>query len=538
MAYGPETRNEVRQSCAMLTGQERTAKVHEWAHTLGVHPSTVYRWVEGDRLRRSRRADKGRRRVDVPEEDLRKMTALSVRYGMQAEDVVEHAEANEWISPGALSPATYNRILRERKVNLSRLTAPGRMDGKQVKTRLKVTPHRRWEAPCSNYLHQIDTTELPRYFVESDGSIGFESPLTFGRNKRGNARPRLNLFVIEDDFSRAAFSRFYYGKNVLNWIDFCIRAWDAKEDSASFPFCGRPVKLYSDNDSAPKAGMFTQFITDMDVDFDAHTVGNPRAKGKVERLIGVFKAKLTALLRVYIDQGRQVTLTEANDILHDLLYKHNYKAHSVTKEQPFIRWSAGLAGPARMMPSPEVRERYFYDSAIALVRGDLTIQFGGAIWQLPRREPFISVTGEKVPLYFHRGEQDLARILVLVDDREYPIETRMAAPDVAGDFKALPKGRTERYLEEIYDEDLADFQAGRVYADRYRQVIFPAQQEAFDESRISGGAGRVLSKVQLKLRLVEDGVRFSPEAVDAIYAEGEVLDADYERIVTRLRAAG
>lgn len=538
MAYGPETRAEVCRSCAGLSGNELTAKIHEWAHTLSVHPSTIYRWLGSEKLKRARRADKGRRRVEVPEDMLTKMMALTVRYDMTAEDVIEHAEANGWIEPGAMSVATYNRILRQRHISRSKLNTPGRIDRKLLKTRMKVVPHRRWEAEHSNQLHQMDLTELPRYFVEADGSIGFESPLTFGRNKKGNARPRLQLFGLVDDHSRASFARLYYGKNALNWIDFCMRAWDAKEDAPTFPFCGRPSGLYSDNDSAPKSAMFKQFLKDMDVGFGSHVVGNSAAKGKVERFLGVVKPKLISLLRVYIDRGERLVLEEANDILHDLLYKLNYRVHSDTREKPMLRWQAGLVGPARMMPSPEVRERYFYDTAHPLVRPDLTIKFGGMTWQLPRREPFIAVTGETVPIFFHRGQQDLAQIIVIVDNREYPVEARIVTPDAAGEFKSLPKGKTEQLLEKVYDEDLADFQAGKgIYKERYQRLMFPAQQEAFDEATISGPK-QLLSKVELKLRLKQDGIAYSGDDIDALYEAGDVLESDYDTIVTRLRAAG
>lgn len=538
MRYGTETRDEVRRSVAGLSRHELTQKVYEWALTLKLHPSTVYRWVgAAGLLRRSRRADKGARRAGVSAEAYDRMLAMTVRYDMAAEDVIEHAEAYEWIAPGAVSVAAYNRWLAQDRLSRRNLTPPGRMDGKLIKTRLKIVPHRRFEAAHSNELHQMDLTELPRYFVQADGSIGFESPLTLGANKKGNSRPRLQLFVLVDDHSRGSYARLYYGKNALNWTDFCMKAWDAKPDAATFPFCGRPSTLFSDNDSAPKSGMFKQFLTDMDVEFLAHEVGNSMAKGKVERLIQTLKRKMISILRVYIDQGREVTLALGNEILHDLLYKINYRKHASTGEQPMLRWQSGLAGPARMMPSPEVRERYFYDSTQCLLRGDLTVQFGGSLWQLPRKEPFISVVGEKVQVYFHRGQAQLERLIVMVDDREYPVEARTVVPDVAGEFKSLPRGRTEQMLHSAFDQDLSEVQAGGIYRGKYAQHMFPAQQEAFDEMKISGPK-RVLPKLDLKMRLRDDGVMYRPEDIDALYEQGEVFETDYETIAARFRAVG
>ena len=89
----------------------------------------------------------------------------------------------------------------------------------------------------------------------------------------------------------------------------------------------------------------------MDVTFKRHRVGNAAAKGKVERQIGTLKRRLTALLRVYVDQGVHLRLEAANALLLDLLHKVNARVHAVTAEPPFLTWSAGLAGPVRLMPS-------------------------------------------------------------------------------------------------------------------------------------------------------------------------------------------
>ena len=117
MAYGPKIIEEVRRSCRGVSGSAFTAAVYGWSHTLGIHVSTVYRWV-GQDGRRSRRSDKGRRRVDVGDRALLKMMALTVRYGMTAETVIAQAVAHGWIAPQAISVATYNRMLRSRGVSL------------------------------------------------------------------------------------------------------------------------------------------------------------------------------------------------------------------------------------------------------------------------------------------------------------------------------------------------------------------------------------------------------------------------------------
>lgn len=536
--YGNETKEEVRRSVAGLQGQERTARIHEWAMTLTVDVTTVYRWLERGRTSRLPRADRGSRKFS--QELIQRLAALTVRYDFTAEEVVEQAELNGWIEAGSLSPATYNRWLTGMGISRGNLLIPGKPDKNQLKNRLKRVPHRRFEAAASNDLHQVDVTELPRYYVQPDGSIGFESALTLGKNKRGNSQPRLQLFGLVDDHSRVSYARFYYGKNTLNWIDFCMLAWDQKPDHNRFPFCGRPRRMYSDNDSAPKSGMFTQFIKDLDVEFNAHLVGNPKAKGKIERRLGDLAARMTRLLRVCLDKGITVTLAEANELLHDQLYKINFREHSTTGEKPMLRWLNGMSDAARMLPSPELRERYFYDSARAVVNSDLTIRFGGQAWQLPRKEPFVTLasSGARIDIYWHRGQKDLQRILVVVDNREYAIEERAAVADPAGDIRSLPKGRTEELLQQIYEDELADFTLQKANRDRYAHLMMPAAQEAFDDERVSGPK-RLLSPIQLKLRLAADGVPFEGDVVDRLYAErGEVLESEYEEIAAQLRRAG
>lgn len=534
---GADMQKEVRTSILSLSGRARRDKTREWAESLGISEGTIYRWCKDRHGKRRQRSDKGTSRTPVNDDALSRMQALTVRYGMTAEEVIQHAQAHGWIEQDAISTSTYNRHLKRCGISRRNLKKPGRMDGKEAKTRLKVQPHRRFESPYSNDIHQIDVTEMPRYYIEDDRSIGYESPLTKSKNKAGNRRARIHLFALIDDHSRSIFARFYTSKNVLNWIDFCIRAWEQKADHTSFPFCGRPEILYSDNDSMSQSDLWKGFMEDMEVEFQSHTVGNPAAKGKIERALGVLSGRTETIFRAYLDQGIDISLTEANEILHDVLYQQNYRSHSTTGQPPLERWQIGMMGRhARLMPDREVAQRYFYDSREVLLRGDLTLQIFGKHFQAPKEQPFLSYIGEKITVHYHRSDPGAYPLTLIIDDEPYPIDPAEAVPDMARKFKSLPKTEAEQQIEAAYETDLDGFEAGRIYKQEYARRMFPAQSEEWDEEKITGPR-KMLTPISVKLRLRSAGIPYQDTDIDTAFrGRSEIHEDEYTALLTRLQA--
>ena len=492
----PEQKGIVCRECEGLVGRERTRKIQEMSMQFEVHPTTIYRALPGEK--RQRRADRGKEICSVSGPTLRKMFYLSAQE-MSSTQVIELAILNGWIEPDALSAATYNRYLSKRQIS-----------ARQRATSIK--PHVRFEESYANERHYLDITGFPDYFVEPDGSIGFESALQHSKNRKGNEKPRLHFFLLVDGFSRAKWASFYVGKNTLNWIDFLCRTWSPKEDPYSAPFQGRPHHLYSDSESIFFTPLTKRFLAAMDVEYHHHRPGESRSKGKVERPIGDMADKLTKLLRLKLPSV--FTLSQANAMLEDYLYRENGRIHGTTRQKATERWRAGFHAerPIRLMPEAAITERFFYTQQDRVIQGDLTLQLHGLKWQLPRKDPFLSWAGQSVPVYYHPGEQ-LASIYVVINDVEYEVTHATPIAQAAGEYRSLPVSEREKFLQELEQVDLSEMRIDG-YKERYAQRGFlPATGEALDVAALALPR-RAISRLQLIRRLQSEGACSTPLSID------------------------
>ncbi|KKK87176.1 hypothetical protein LCGC14_2755860, partial [marine sediment metagenome] len=249
------------------------------------------------------------------------MIAMTHRADLSAELLQEIAANNGHPELSKVSTATIRRRLKERQAS--------RRHFREAKER---KPRRRWEAARPNDLHQVDYTIMQQFYIDDDGSIGFESPLHRSKNKAGNKKPRLVLFALVDDHSRARYMRAYPGANTLFMLDFLHHAWSPKEAHA-FPFRGLPRVLYSDNDSIIKSHKFQRAAGDLGVEVKTHFPGEAQAKGKVEASFRWSKEmeKVTLI-------SKFESLDEVNQFLWDRMLYYNNRRHSTTKVAPFARW--------------------------------------------------------------------------------------------------------------------------------------------------------------------------------------------------------
>lgn len=484
-----------------------------------VHPSSIYRTLPDEGRRR--RLDRGAEKVEVPGQVLQKMLHLAVVKDLSGPEVIEAAILSSWIEPGAISVPTWNRYLAHRQMS-------------RAQRDRHIEPFRRFEEAYSNQRHYVDITGFPDYFVEADGSIGYESTLSTSKNRPGNRKPRLQLFWLVDGHSRTQYGRFYYSKNTLNWLDFLIKAWTPKADPYGYPFQGRPDNVYSDKESIWFTPIMQRFLAAMEVHFHHHMPGESQAKGKVERAIGVVET----WLRHAFSNMEKVTLQQANVFLDDLLYKINGRLHGTTRQDPLSRWRTGLAGRnIRLMPDAEVSERFFYTQDMRLIQGDMTVRIGGKAWQLPRRAPFLNYGGETVPVFYHPGATALRSIFVVIEDVEYEIEHATPLADAAGEYRQLPQTAQERLREQLEAVDVSDLQVGG-FREMYAQRAFlPAQGEELDLEALALPR-RALGRLQLVERLQGEGVIAAPPSapdkayIDALYAkDGQVYEDDLPRII-------
>jgi hypothetical protein len=92
--------------------------------------------------------------------------------------------------------------------------------------------------------------------LADDGSVRHESELSANQNRPGNQKPRLWLYSVIDDHSRASYLRAYPAHNCDNVLDFLARTWSVKD--AKFPMHGLPQRLLPAAGARPPHGPLGQ----------------------------------------------------------------------------------------------------------------------------------------------------------------------------------------------------------------------------------------------------------------------------------------
>lgn len=497
MAVKTDIKQEVIQSVRAARGTQRRACIQEWARLLHISESTIYRWAKNGTRTRS---DAGARRTEISDQAWMQMVAIYIEYGYTAEEVTAHAHANGWTGE-RVHPKTFSSWLRAAGIGRNKMEDTGKRGLSH-----RSVAHRRFEAEAPNRLHQIDLTEIPRYFISEGNTIGWESVLTAGKNKP-NKKPRIHLYAIVDDHSRCCYARLYTTKEVTGWIDFCHRAWSG--DGSALMGC--PDILYTDNDSAAKSNLFLGFLERAGTEIQTHAVGAPQAKGKVERLLGTIQGTLTRALRPLIDRGG-IDLGGANEVLSAIVAQYNARPHSSTGIPPSMRYEVRPEDMREMPPIP--RERHLFVTSTPLLRPDWSVRIGGLSYQLPRTEPFTSRIGEKIRIDAHHHEAERHILIAIIDGVEYEIPAEPVVPDQAGDYKATPKSDADRLIEQARDIDLSKV---------FDPLLIYQQDQTTEDPQILPLLATPpptpepsMTRRQVKLRLIDEGVVIDVARVETL----------------------
>lgn len=513
---------EIRKCMFGLNNGSAKIMAEQLAQKLKVDVSRIYHYSKDIRPKRKAREDKGDIRC-VNDDELSKLMIFTIQHDYSAKHLSMVAEENGI----SIHPATYNRILRDQ-----------RLSRKELKKNLK--PWQPWEAKYPNLLHQIDSTVAQQFYLDDDGSIGYEAPWQRYKNKPGNRKPRLHLIASIDDNSRVLFARFTLGNHTSAWMDTLYRFWEFKNNPA-FPTYGICKLLYSDNDSVIKSRRFKRAMDRLGVTIVSHEVGNSRAKGKVERSFRMLQEfeKVTKIKKFK-------SLEEANEALFDFLIGLNNRVHSTTKEVPFARWLRIDTEKLRNTPSEEIFDLLHQESTMRLVHGDLTVKMFGKDFYLPRRLPFINFVAKKIEVCWYPRQEE--RIFVIIEDKEYEIiwqETPMLGVGQAAIAKdaELPQHLVKR--QKLEEAATPDWKLTGFYEEKYGQQWLNKEGKEFDESRITNDKP-ALKREQTKLWLINrlqslflmETPPTSEERafVDEIFAGKDKLEERYlDDIVNRLR---
>lgn len=526
MKLTPAQIKVIKKEMAGMAGKAASMQAQILSKQFDVTSDRIYHYSRDVRPRRNSRSDKGALKCDATPADLEKLAWLSVRKDYSGPHLADiHAANNGGVY---VSAATINRYLRRQNISRNILKKGRR-------------PYISWQAKYPNQLHQLDSTVAQQFYLNDDGTIGFESPTQRYKNKPGNKKPRLHLIALVDDFSRVTFAQFALGNHTYAWLSFLHAAWSIKNDDVSgFPFYGLPKILYTDNDSVVKSKKFQRAMRLLDIEVRTHEVENPQAKGKVEAVIRY----LQEFEKTRIFDGWK-TLAEANRALFDYLYHVNGKHHSVTEQMPFSRWQLIKSEQLRLPPNDEMFRYLHMDSVLRKIKPDMTVSINGVIWQLPIREPFLSAMhrGEPVEIYWHPHEEEL--IYIVIDDKEHPVEYLEKQMRAIGRYQSveMPAGLIKR--DQLAEQDEPDLKQEHIYKDLYRKNWLPKHGQEFDESQFeqefaTGGVQR--TKLWFKQQLQREYLIPSPPTekqiawIDSVFGDQrELPETELLKLIQQLQ---
>jgi putative transposase len=304
------------------------------AAAAGVPPRTAQRWLARYRaaglagLARTPRRDQGRRRL--PEELRLLIEGLALRRPAPSiaavhRLVVEVAGAHGWPVP------SYSRvydIVRRLDPALVTLAHEGAKRYREVYDLV----HRR-EAARPNEIWQADHTELDLWVLTPSGMP---------------ARPWLT--VIEDDYSRAVcgYAVSLEAPSALQTALALRQAIWRKPDPA-WQACGIPAVFYTDHGPDFTSQHLEQVAADLKIRLVFSLAGQPRGRGKIERLFDTINQMCLSVLPSYAprstpDRAGQARLgLSALDtaIGRFLTRDYHQRPHGETGQPPQQRWAAG-----------------------------------------------------------------------------------------------------------------------------------------------------------------------------------------------------
>ncbi len=332
-ALTEEQRRQAQERFAVLRPYlEEGASLSQAARQTGVPLRTAQRWLRHYRqhglagLARPPRHDRGRRRL--PDPLVRLIEGLALRRPPPSvasvhRQVTTVARERGWPVP------SYGRvydIVRHLDPGLVTLAHEGAKAYKEAFDLLY-----RHEAAGPNATWQADHTPLDLWILDEHGQ---------------SARPWLT--VILDDYSRAVagYSLSLHAPAALQTALALRQAIWHKADP-HWRVCGIPGVFYTDHGSDFTSRHLEQVAADLEMRLVFSQKGEPRGRGKIERLFETVNQLFLCELPGYTPPGTApvtptLTLPELDDRLHHFVVEvYHQRAHSETGLAPLARWEAG-----------------------------------------------------------------------------------------------------------------------------------------------------------------------------------------------------
>ena len=387
----------------------------------GVPLRTLQRWSARYRagglsgLARTSRADAGRRRV--PPTLVSVIEGLALRRPPPSIAVV-HREALDLAREQGWPEPSY-RVVYDIVSNIDPAMLTLAHDGRKRYKECYDLIFRR-EAGRANAIWQADHTQLDIWVLTPAAKP---------------ARPWLT--AVEDDHSRAVagYTVSLEAPSALNTALAWRQAIWRKTDPA-WPMCGLPEVFHVDHGSDFTSQHIETVAADLHVQLIFSKIGEPRGRGKVERLFETLNQQCLAHLPGYAPTGTperaqraRLTLAELDEAIGRFIAgDYHQRIHSETGQTPRARWEAGGWLP-RMPDSLDQLDLLLLTVAKARKVHPDGIHFQGLRYLDVTLAAYV---GEAVTIRY--DPRDVAEVRVFHHDRSL---CRAICPDLAGETISL-----------------------------------------------------------------------------------------------------
>jgi len=502
---------EIREQMRDQAGPAARSRARQIAERYGISESAVYAHTSDVRPARKRRSNAGNPPF-IPSAIEKPFEQLTLGKGLSVTEARASLVAAGFDVP---SESTLRRWLRFYRIS-------ERERGRDL------TPHIRFEAGAPNELWQIDASGSTMFFLDADGSVVFDNPLKYTKNKPDPTRPRVWIIAVIDDYSRAAYAELAPANDTTSWLTALGNAARDKSDP-TYPFCGLPDKLYSDQDAIIRSQRFQRILTMFDppIGHLMHLPYHARATGKVERWIGTIKRSFERRHKpVYVpglegevdqrhhEPTRWRSLDEANAALRVWLVEYNNRRHGTTRQSPFVRWMSGI-----VEHPPRVVDDAFLTGVMRIVdvyrdvAFDLSISVNGVRYQLPRREPFVSLIDRKLRIWWSPDLPESVWADAAGESFEiYPV----GRPVPAGEFRAIIVSKRDAKRREVAAGPDPDMQALNAAHDAPVPTYVRPKPSVADIPEVPAPSVIMRSRTQALLWLRDNGYFHNPLDPDEI----------------------
>jgi len=384
---------------------------------LGVSLPTVHRYLEQVTVKpiRKQRSDAGA--VELIRDDAKAISALLMTSArktgkrlMSIGQAVDILLANHEINPFALDPAT-GELTRLSDSAIARALRSYGMHPDQLN---RPTPAVELRSLHPNHVWQIDASLCVLYYLRAQSAketgLQVMDRTQFYKNKPANLRAieadRVWSYEVTDHYSGAIFVHYVMGaESGTNLAESFIAAIQKRDGD---PMHGVPFNLMMDMGSANTSGLFGNLARRLQVQLHAHSPGNARATGQVEKARDLIERSFESSLRLQ----PVADLAELNTVAQRWACWFNAnKLHSRHGKTRFDLWLTIASEQLRVAPpAPVCFELLSATPETRKVADNLTISFKSNTYCV-KTVPGVMI-GEKLHITVNPYVADAAQVLL------------------------------------------------------------------------------------------------------------------------------